>query len=283
MSEKRSGDSLDEDFFYESDELDESDANEGEAPDTSKNTPLKSPVAEKVTKKQSTKKPRSEYILENDHRLEFSSSDTFVEYLWEKFMNSKRDLTALEQADLATKFKLSPDNIVTIDSKKGDTKEDLKEVASKEDALNENWPLYLESVLNVKQMAKKTKDHGHPRILIITSSAMRAQNIIKNMRTLRLNSAKLYAKHMKVDDQLKSLQSQVCHYAIGTPNRILKLIVLQPEIVSHLEVLIVDGWRDLKKRSVLDIPECLSDFYPLLHCEELHDRLKSMKIKVGIY
>lgn len=62
--------------------------------------------------------------------------------------------------------------------------------------------------------------------------------------------AKLFAKHFKVAEQEKLLESTVIGIASGTPNRLGKLADLAALKLDHLQLLILDVHLDAKQRCV---------------------------------
>ncbi|CAG5129954.1 unnamed protein product [Candidula unifasciata] len=131
---------------------------------------------------------------------------------------------------------------------------------------------YLASILpKWKISVKKSlfmKKNGSPVLLIVTSSAIRAVELnrqIKDFLDDKSKVAKLFAKHMKVEDQKKFLMKTNCQVGIGTPGRLLLLIkqgVLQLE--SLVAVVLDWNWRDTKLKRMADIPEVRQDVVMLL-------------------
>ncbi|CAD7677760.1 unnamed protein product [Nyctereutes procyonoides] len=76
---------------------------------------------------------------------------------------------------------------------------------------------------------KLRKNHNEKKsvlMLIICSSAVRALELIRSMTAFRGDSKvmKLFAKHIKVQEQVKLLEKRVVHLGVGTPGRIKELI-----------------------------------------------------------
>ncbi|KAG5457730.1 MAG: U3-containing 90S pre-ribosomal complex subunit-domain containing protein [Olpidium bornovanus] len=67
-----------------------------------------------------------------------------------------------------------------------------------------------------------------PVVLVVCTSAIRAANLVKALDDFRKNCtvAKLFAKHMKIDDQVNFLKSSPVNIAVGNPNRLIKLFEL---------------------------------------------------------
>ncbi|EDO38728.1 predicted protein [Nematostella vectensis] len=217
-------------------------------------------------KKKRKRKPKIEDV---SIKLEGSSASSV---LWETFCSKcGSKLTDLELEDL----KIDESCCLVEDSvHSGDA--------------NELSP-YLGRVLPFwgKQVEKldKKKIAGSPLLLVVTSAARRAVELNKSLDQFKSGCevAKLFAKHFKIEEQAKFLNSKVVHMGIGTPNRILKLIKSDSLKTSQLKYVVFDWtWRDQKLRSLMDIPEVLDDMKSLLQ-EFLLPLAKSAKIQVGLF
>ena len=76
---------------------------------------------------------------------------------------------------------------------------------------------------------KLRKNHSEKKsvlMLIICGSAIRALELIRSLTAFRGDSKvmKLFAKHIKVQEQVKLLEKHVVHLGVGTPGRIKELI-----------------------------------------------------------
>ena len=60
--------------------------------------------------------------------------------------------------------------------------------------------------------------------------------------------AKLFAKHLKVPEQQKHLESRPVGIGCGTPNRILKLAGMDALKLDRLRLLVLDMQLDSKQR-----------------------------------
>lgn len=80
--------------------------------------------------------------------------------------------------------------------------------------------------------------------------------------------AKLFAKHLKVEEQVAYLESTVVRLAVGTPNRIAKLVEVGALKLDDLTLVLVDCSKDVKQRSIFDVPEVRADLFHLVedHC-----------------
>nr|XP_016454408.1 PREDICTED: protein CMSS1-like isoform X1 [Nicotiana tabacum] len=63
-------------------------------------------------------------------------------------------------------------------------------------------------------------DPGHPSLLVISLSALRSLDLLRELRPLtsECRAAKIFSKHMKVEEQISSLKNRV-NIASGTPSR----------------------------------------------------------------
>ncbi|ELW69968.1 Cell cycle control protein 50C [Tupaia chinensis] len=108
---------------------------------------------------------------------------------------------------------------------------------------------------------KLRKNHSEKKsvlMLIICSSAVRALELIRSMTAFRGDSKvmKLFAKHIKVQEQVKLLDKRVVHLGVGTPGRVKELVKQGGLNLNPLKFLVFDwNWRDQKLRRMMDIPE----------------------------
>ncbi|BFZ09828.1 hypothetical protein BsWGS_12867 [Bradybaena similaris] len=125
------------------------------------------------------------------------------------------------------------------------------------------WKISVKKSLHMKK-------NGSPILLIVTSSAIRAVELNRQIKEFldgkcKSKVAKLFAKHMKIEDQKKFLLKTNFQVGIGTPSRLLLLIkqgVLQLE--SLIAVVLDWNWRDTKLKRMTDIPEVRQDVVMLL-------------------
>ncbi|XP_028401778.1 protein CMSS1-like isoform X2 [Dendronephthya gigantea] len=115
--------------------------------------------------------------------------------------------------------------------------------------------------------SKIDKKSGAPGLLIITSAATRATDVVRAMADFRgtCKVVKLFSKHIKLEEQEEYLEKHVVHLGVGTPNRICKLMKSGALRLSNLKSVILDWtWRDAKQRRLMDIPEIQQDLVTLL-------------------
>ncbi|RDX60154.1 Protein CMSS1, partial [Mucuna pruriens] len=105
---------------------------------------------------------------------------------------------------------------------------------------------------------------GSPAVLIVTSSALRSIHLLRGFRsvTKQCHAAKLFSKHMKLEEQISLLKNRV-NIASGTPSRIKKLIDAEALGLSRLQVLVLDMHPDVKGYSLLTLPQVRDEFWEL--------------------
>ncbi|KAM6934150.1 protein CMSS1 [Xenentodon cancila] len=136
--------------------------------------------------------------------------------------------------------------------------------------------------------AKIQKQHSEKSsvvVLIICSSALRTIELIKQLTAFRgeAKAVKLFAKHIKMEEQVKQLQKGVTHIGVGTPGRISALIDGDGLSLRALRYLVLDwNWRDQKLRRMVDIPEIKLDFMKLLD-RGILTACREDKVKIGLF
>lgn len=106
---------------------------------------------------------------------------------------------------------------------------------------------------------------AHPHALFISPSALGSLDCIKMCPEFHAGCpmAKLFAKHMKVEEQAALLEKNPVCIGVGTPNRILKLAKDNHVYFSNLSHLILDMRRNKKNQMLVDVPEIAADFWSL--------------------
>lgn len=118
--------------------------------------------------------------------------------------------------------------------------------------------------------AKLCKNHNERNsllMLIVCGSAHRVLELIRLLTAFKGNCRvlKLFAKHIKAEEQVKWLKKGINHIGIGTPGRIKTLIEQDALNLDLLKYVIFDwNWRDQKLRRMMDIPEIQQDTIRLL-------------------
>eukprot|EP00117_Sycon_ciliatum_P019759 scpid7001/ scgid17807/ Uncharacterized protein C3orf26 homolog len=131
---------------------------------------------------------------------------------------------------------------------------------------------------------KGTK-HGRPVLLVITSSAVRAVDLIRAAGEFSSGCqvAKLFAKHFKLEQHKEFLTKTTVHIGVGTPNRILRLVESGHLSLKRLKYVVID-WtlKDAKQRQIYQIPEVVQDLVNLT-LTSIVPRVQDGKTKIGLF
>ncbi|KAM5281669.1 protein CMSS1 isoform 2-T2 [Ctenodactylus gundi] len=135
---------------------------------------------------------------------------------------------------------------------------------------------------------KLRKNHSEKKsvlLLILCSSAVRALELIRSMTAFKgdCKVMKLFAKHIKIQEQEKLLEKHVVHLGVGTPGRIKELIKRGSLNLNPLKFLVFDwNWRDQKLRRMMDIREIRKEVFELLELGVI-SLCKSESLKLGLF
>lgn len=146
-----------------------------------------------------------------------------------------------------------------------------------------NWQSELCGV-NTYSPGRSTTATGSPSVLVVSSAAMGAIAFIKSCQEFnaKCKIGKLFAKHIKVEEQQDILKSTFMGIAAGTPNRIVKLADLGALKLDRLKLVLLDVQLDAKQRTILDIPEVRADWW-LLFDKHLKQQISAGKTKVALF
>ncbi|ORX91434.1 hypothetical protein K493DRAFT_286801 [Basidiobolus meristosporus CBS 931.73] len=278
MSKLTSADSLEDDFYLSGSgsepELDEtteptedvSDDEEQDVPTETKKRKVEAKEEPKKAKK--AKKPKKAYALE----VEFGhmSAGEQAKYYFEKQRDCRSKLSELELQELEF------DESCFVDTREFELEHTLENMTK---VLQKIIPSYKARL--VRKPAKK----GAPSLIIICSSAIRAVDLCRAVKELTKTCpvGKLFAKHKKLAEQISFLKAFDFNIAIGTPNRIMKILEDSDALdLERLELCLIDCHRDQKERTIFDIPECRGDLFTLLG-NHLTPRFKADQTKLVFY
>ena len=133
----------------------------------------------------------------------------------------------------------------------------------------------------------KTMRHaqpGHPLVVIVAQSARRAVEIMKPLSlTLKHRICKLFAKHLKVEDQVGDLKEKY-PIAIGTPSRLMKLHDLGALSFTKTLLLLIDGKFNGKNVALYNDPSetVKVDFFSFLDAFVADNQGGEGKSRIGI-
>lgn len=99
------------------------------------------------------------------------------------------------------------------------------------------------------------------QVLILASSALRVLEIIRKLVPLKTRIAKLFARHMKVNEQIEALSKGHFRIGVGTPARINKIIEEKPALFNNVATVILDQWIDSKKQTLLSLKDTRKDVW----------------------
>lgn len=124
---------------------------------------------------------------------------------------------------------------------------------------------------------------GSPTLLTISLSALRSLELFRSLKpfTKECHAAKLFAKHLKIEEQVSCLKNHV-NVACGTPSRIKKLIDMEALGLSRLSVIVLDMYTDVKGYSLFSIPQIRDEFWEL-YKTHFHQRLLEGSLRICLY
>ncbi|EPS70638.1 hypothetical protein M569_04123, partial [Genlisea aurea] len=146
-------------------------------------------------------------------------------------------------------------------------------------AFGSSW----KEVLCEKRLQKGRIDPGNPAVIVISSSALRALELLRDLRSLTkdCHAAKLFSKHMKIEEQKSTLKNRV-NIACGTPSRIKKLIDMELLGLSRLTLIVIDMNIDIKGYSLFTLKQISEDFWDLYR-SYFHQLLLDGKLRFSLY
>ncbi len=106
---------------------------------------------------------------------------------------------------------------------------------------------------------------ARPQVVYISPSAVGALDCLKNCQGIHAACpiAKLFAKHMKVPDQVAYLREHPVNVVLGTPNRLLKLATEGHLDLSAVGLVALDMRKNPKHQTLVDIPDVARDWWRL--------------------
>ncbi|KAI5464282.1 U3-containing 90S pre-ribosomal complex subunit-domain containing protein [Mariannaea sp. PMI_226] len=151
-----------------------------------------------------------------------------------------------------------------------------------ESRILDKLPDFLEKFSEDPEALKKgSKKKGSPHTLIVAGAGLRAADISRVVRKFSSKDntvAKLFAKHMKVEEQVGFLQNHKTGIGVGTPARLIDLIDNGALSLDNLKRIIVDASHiDQKKRGVLDMKDTIIPLARFLTHKGFKDRYVDAK------
>ncbi|KAI5479298.1 DEAD/DEAH box type DNA/RNA helicase [Pseudohyphozyma bogoriensis] len=138
-------------------------------------------------------------------------------------------------------------------------------------------------------LAKPPKKPGSPRVIVVAGAALRVADLcreVKTYKTKEIDVAKLFAKHFKLQEHVEYLNKTKVGVAVGTPNRIGKLLAETESLqLTHLSHLVLDvSHLNSKNQSLMDMFECREDLFKLvLGNKDIMSRLREGRMKIVLF
>ncbi|KAL1995496.1 hypothetical protein VTN49DRAFT_1683 [Thermomyces lanuginosus] len=173
-----------------------------------------------------------------------------ADHLLQKAKRHNKDLTAVELSDM-----MVPQQAI------------LDTTAFESPRTLDQLPAFLKahSRDNGAHLSTAPERNGTPHTLVVAAAALRAADLVRALRQFQTKDAtvaKLFAKHIKLDEAKEFLGRTRVNIGVGTPQRISDLLDSGSLKIDALERIVVDGSHiDQKKRGIFDMKET---FFPLL-------------------
>ncbi|KKA31197.1 hypothetical protein TD95_000822 [Thielaviopsis punctulata] len=154
----------------------------------------------------------------------------------------------------------------------------IKDTSSWEQSrVTDNMPAFVEKfTAKPELLSRADKTPGSPHTLIVAGAGLRSADIVRAMRKFQGKNcavAKLFAKHMKVAEQVAFLAKQRVGMGVGTPARLAELIENGALKMDKLQRIVVDAsYIDQKKRGIMDMKDTMMPLASFLTRKELQER-----------
>jgi len=120
-------------------------------------------------------------------------------------------------------------------------------------------------------------------VIVVCRAANRCIEVAKALFQLgkSVRVGQLYSKHMKIGEQERQLRAAQMHIAVGTPERLRKLVDSGALSLSDLLLIVIDLSKDVKGYHTLDLPDTQLSFYRF-YAAHLHTLVKE-RVKIMLY
>ncbi|OWK51069.1 Protein CMSS1, partial [Lonchura striata] len=165
--------------------------------------------------------------------------------------------------------------------------------------LTHSFSSYLKEIC--PKWAKLRRNHKEEKsvlMLVLCSSALRSLELIKYVNSkdsVEVGSRsmtafkgdcrviKLFAKHIKIKEQMNMLEKGMFHIGVGTPGRVKALVEQDALCLNATKYMILDwNWRDQKLRRMMDIPEIKKETIDLLE-KSIIKLCRNGSVKLGLF
>lgn len=124
---------------------------------------------------------------------------------------------------------------------------------------NPTMPFFqrIQPIISKKKLKQWNPNDGSPMVIIVCLSARRAVQVLKELSVSKLRVAKLFAKHMSIDQQKELLTSSGSKFslAVGTPHRLLQLAQAGALTLAKTQLVVLDAHVNPKNFSVYTLPD----------------------------
>ncbi|KAI4615422.1 uncharacterized protein J4E88_007796 [Alternaria novae-zelandiae] len=223
--------------------------------------------AAKKAKRKEKKKQKAKAISEDDldqglgvnHAFERMDGQLVADYVNARTRLYGKDLSSVELEDLWISARTVQDSSSWTEPRTTD-----------------KLPAFLKKQAGTLE-ATPCKPPGAPHTLVVTGSGMRAADVCRCLKSglptqgvEKPSVAKLFAKHLKLADQVAHLSKSRIDYGVGTPDRLMALLQEGALSTANLKRVVVDvSYIDGKKRGILDMRELHEAVVRLVVCKQL--------------
>jgi len=156
--------------------------------------------------------------------------------------------------------------------------------------IGRNYANYLRKAVSSYKAMKKWNggraggEREGPMVIVVCLSARRCVDVLKDIAPLKVRVAKLFAKHMDADAQVKSLgPGQSPPVAVGTPARLRLLAERGALRLGRTEIFVVDNFRDGRGLTIVSDREASVDLAKFMQETVLPEMKKRETIKIGVF
>ncbi|KAI4850844.1 hypothetical protein E4T44_02055 [Aureobasidium sp. EXF-8845] len=154
----------------------------------------------------------------------------------------------------------------------------------------ENLPAFIEQFKDErrsdkpgKTLSDAVKQKSTPHTIVIAASGIRAADLTRALRKFQTKEsfiAKLFAKHIKLQEAITMVKENKLGMGVGTPQRLIDLFDDGALSAGRLERIIIDASHiDSKKRGILDMKEVQSPLIKLLTRPSFKEKYNEDKMK----
>lgn len=142
--------------------------------------------------------------------------------------------------------------------------------------------LRIKSAVSLKKL-KKYKTCKSPMVVVVCVSARRCVAVLKELASLKIRAAKLFAKHMNVKQQAEMLEEQPFGLAVGTPNRLLGLSRDGALNFDGTRLVVLDCEANQKGFTVCTLPDTAADCMELLQSQVVPQFERRKDIRLAMF